>query len=107
MQHRLSNSERAGPSILRETRRAADTRLRKPLAGFAPPGTRQLQCKAIRIFAALFGCSQTAYNSLCLVLWDGSVFDRLSVMSQYLMPKQAMTALAGKIAGARGGRATT
>ncbi len=33
--------------------------------------------------------------------------DRLAVLPQYLMPKQAMTALAGKIASTRGGAATT
>ncbi|MCW7539963.1 archaetidylserine decarboxylase [Aquabacterium sp. A7-Y] len=33
--------------------------------------------------------------------------DRLAVLPQYLMPKQAMTALAGKIASARAGRFTT
>jgi phosphatidylserine decarboxylase len=33
--------------------------------------------------------------------------DRLSVLPQYFMPKQALTALAGRIASARGGRLTT
>jgi phosphatidylserine decarboxylase len=33
--------------------------------------------------------------------------ERLAVLSQYLMPKQAMTALAGRIASARGGQRTT
>ena len=33
--------------------------------------------------------------------------DRLAVLPQYLLPKQALTALAGQIAGARGGRLTT
>src|SRR5205085_2545267 len=33
--------------------------------------------------------------------------DRLAVLSQYLLPKQALTALAGKVASARGGRLTT
>jgi phosphatidylserine decarboxylase len=33
--------------------------------------------------------------------------DRLAVLPQYLLPKQAMTALAGQIASARGGKMTT
>ena len=33
--------------------------------------------------------------------------DRLAVLPQYLLPKQALTRLAGRIAGARGGRLTT
>ena len=33
--------------------------------------------------------------------------DRLAVLPQYLIPKQALTALAGRVAGARGGRWTT
>lgn len=33
--------------------------------------------------------------------------DRLAVLLQYLLPKQALTAFAGKIAGAKGGRLTT
>jgi phosphatidylserine decarboxylase len=33
--------------------------------------------------------------------------DRLSVLPQYFLPKQALTALAGRIASARGGRLTT
>ena len=33
--------------------------------------------------------------------------DRLSVLPQYFIPKQALTALAGRIASARGGRLTT
>lgn len=33
--------------------------------------------------------------------------DRLAVLPQYLLPKQALTLLAGRIAGARGGRWTT
>ena len=33
--------------------------------------------------------------------------DRLAVLPQYLLPKQALTALAGRVAGARAGRATT
>jgi phosphatidylserine decarboxylase len=33
--------------------------------------------------------------------------ERLAVLLQYLLPKQALTALAGRIAGARGGPATT
>ena len=33
--------------------------------------------------------------------------DRLAVLPQYLLPKQALTALAGRIARARGGRLTT
>ncbi len=33
--------------------------------------------------------------------------DRLAVLPQYLLPKQALTLLAGRIAGARGGRLTT
>ena len=33
--------------------------------------------------------------------------DRLAVLAQYLLPKQALTVLAGKLAGLRGGRATT
>ncbi|MDR2187719.1 MAG: archaetidylserine decarboxylase [Azonexus sp.] len=33
--------------------------------------------------------------------------DRLAVLPQYLLPKQALTALAGKFAGARAGRLTT
>lgn len=35
------------------------------------------------------------------------MFDRLAVLAQYLLPKQALTALAGRIAGARGGAMTT
>jgi phosphatidylserine decarboxylase len=35
------------------------------------------------------------------------VSDRLAVLHQYLLPKQALTALAGKIAGARAGGITT
>jgi len=35
------------------------------------------------------------------------VSDRLAVLSQYLLPKQALTALAGKFAGAEAGRLTT
>jgi phosphatidylserine decarboxylase len=33
--------------------------------------------------------------------------DRIAVLSQYLLPKQALTALAGRVASARGGAATT
>lgn len=33
--------------------------------------------------------------------------DRLAVLLQYLLPKQALTAFAGKVAGAKGGRLTT
>ncbi|WP_296447861.1 archaetidylserine decarboxylase, partial [Rhodoferax sp. UBA5149] len=33
--------------------------------------------------------------------------DRLAVLPQYLLPKQALTALAGRVAGARGGKLTT
>ena len=33
--------------------------------------------------------------------------DRFAVLPQYLLPKQALTALAGWIASARGGRLTT
>ena len=33
--------------------------------------------------------------------------DRLAVLPQYLLPKRALTALAGRVAGARGGRLTT
>ncbi len=33
--------------------------------------------------------------------------DRLAVLPQYLLPKQSLTVLAGRIAGARGGRLTT
>ena len=33
--------------------------------------------------------------------------DRLAVLAQYLLPKQAITVLAGKLAGLHGGRATT
>ncbi len=33
--------------------------------------------------------------------------DRLAVLPQYLLPKQALTALAGRIAGAQAGRLTT
>ena len=33
--------------------------------------------------------------------------DRLAVLPQYLLPKQALTALAGRVASARGGRLTT
>ena len=33
--------------------------------------------------------------------------DRLAVLPQYLLPKQAMTLLAGKIAGARAGAWST
>jgi len=35
------------------------------------------------------------------------VSDRLAVLPQYLIPKQALTAFAGKVAGAQGGRWTT
>ena len=35
------------------------------------------------------------------------MFDRLAVLPQYLLPKQALTALAGRIASARGGKMTT
>jgi phosphatidylserine decarboxylase len=35
------------------------------------------------------------------------MFDRLAVLPQYLLPKQALTVLAGRIAGARGGKMTT
>jgi len=35
------------------------------------------------------------------------MFDRLAVLPQYLFPKQALTALAGRIAAARGGEMTT
>ena len=33
--------------------------------------------------------------------------DRLAVLPQYLLPKQALTVLAGKLAGARAGSLTT
>ena len=33
--------------------------------------------------------------------------DRLAVLPQYLLPKQALTALAGKAAGAQAGKLTT
>ena len=36
-----------------------------------------------------------------------TVFDRLAVLPQYLIPKQALTALAGKFANARAGNVTT
>ena len=36
-----------------------------------------------------------------------SLSERLAVLPQYLLPKQALTALAGRVAGARGGAATT
>jgi phosphatidylserine decarboxylase len=35
------------------------------------------------------------------------VSDRIKVLPQYVMPKQALTALAGRVAGARGGAMTT
>jgi phosphatidylserine decarboxylase len=35
------------------------------------------------------------------------MFDRLAVLPQYLLPKQALTVLAGRVAGARGGKMTT
>ena len=35
------------------------------------------------------------------------MFDRLAVLPQYLLPKRALTALAGRVAGARGGKLTT
>jgi len=35
------------------------------------------------------------------------MFDRLAVLPQYLLPKRALTALAGRVAGARGGKFTT
>jgi len=35
------------------------------------------------------------------------MFDRLAVLPQYLLPKQALTKLAGRIASARGGKMTT
>jgi phosphatidylserine decarboxylase len=35
------------------------------------------------------------------------MFDRLAVLPQYLLPKQALTALAGLVAGAHGGKMTT
>ena len=35
------------------------------------------------------------------------MFDRLSVLPQYLLPKRGLTRLAGRVARARGGRATT
>jgi phosphatidylserine decarboxylase len=35
------------------------------------------------------------------------MFDRLAVLPQYLLPKQAITILAGRVAGARGGKWTT
>ncbi|MBA3059639.1 MAG: phosphatidylserine decarboxylase [Gammaproteobacteria bacterium] len=35
------------------------------------------------------------------------MFDRLAVLVQYLLPKQAITLLAGRVAGARGGKFTT
>ena len=38
---------------------------------------------------------------------DAPLGERLAVAAQYLLPKQALTALAGAAAGARGGRATT
>ena len=36
-----------------------------------------------------------------------AIFDRLKVLPQYLLPKQALTTLAGRIAGARAGATTT
>jgi phosphatidylserine decarboxylase len=41
------------------------------------------------------------------LLQANTVSDRLAVLPQYLMPKQAMTRLAGRIAGAKGGNMTT
>src|SRR5690554_5804275 len=38
---------------------------------------------------------------------EPSVSDRLAVLPQYLLPKRALTVLAGRLAGLRGGRATT
>ena len=35
------------------------------------------------------------------------MFDRLAVLPQYLLPKRALTVLAGRVAGARGGKFTT
>ena len=39
--------------------------------------------------------------------WGSALSDRLKVLSQYLLPKQALTAFGGLIASARAGRATT
>ena len=41
------------------------------------------------------------------ITWGAPVSDRLFVLSQYVLPKQALTALAGKAASARGGALTT
>lgn len=50
--------------------------------------------------------SLSPYNYV-FSLWDFSVSDRLAVLPQYLIPKQALTALAGKLASAEAGSLTT
>lgn len=42
-----------------------------------------------------------------LFTWQVTVSDRFAVLIQYLLPKQALTIFAGKVAGARGGAMTT
>lgn len=49
-------------------------------------------------------CYNTAPRSTPL---ESSVSERLQVLLQYLLPKQALTAFAGAVASTRGGRATT
>lgn len=46
------------------------------------------------------------YNVYQLFFWVNTVSDRLVVMLQYLLPKQALTLFAGKVAGIRGGAST-
>ena len=44
---------------------------------------------------------------LLFVIWQVTVAERFAVLIQYLLPKQALTIFAGKVAGARGGVLTT
>lgn len=47
------------------------------------------------------------YNARAPTHPETPVSDRLKVLTQYLLPKQALTALAGRLANLHGGRATT
>jgi len=51
--------------------------------------------------------SALRYNSFSYFYWNALVSDRLAVLPQYLMPKQALTVLAGKFANAKLGGLTT
>jgi phosphatidylserine decarboxylase len=57
--------------------------------------------------AAIGHAPACQYNQASLSLVTRNVSDRLAVLPQYLLPKQALTALAGKLASAQAGNLTS